>query len=275
MRRWPLHLALAASALAPSISWAGPWARRAGGAYVRLGAARFEGQAAFLLNESVAQRGRFVGYAGELYAEAGLGRRFELDASWRWVENRSERLDGLVMSSGGPEDLELTLKWSPLAGSMPIAFLVGGRVSLYDRLSEAALFDGTPQRGPGGADLLTGAAWGVSFWPTRAWLSADVLHRLRFGTASSGVRLRVEGGGYVVGPLAVAASVEFQAAYGRQEQQAAGSPAPVPRVLGLGAKVFAELYRGFGVNVDATWLPDVFNDGPGWRLGASVTFERR
>jgi hypothetical protein len=51
--------------------------------------------------------------------------------------------------------------------------------------------------------------------------------------------------------------------------------APVPRVLAVGAKAFAEVAAGFGVSVDGGWLPPVFNDGPGWRLGVSLTYERR
>lgn len=262
------------SLAAPAVAHAGPWARRAGSTYLRLGGARFEGQGAFLVGENAAG-GSFVGYAVEFYGEAGLGRRLELDASFRFVQNRNERLDGVVMTQTGPEDLELSLKWSPLAGSSPIAFTLGGRASLYDRLPAEALLDGTPQRGPGGFDLLTGAAWGVSFWPTRAWLGVDVTHRLRFGGSSAGLRIRVEGGGYVAGPLAVAGTVEFQAAYGREQQQPVGAPAPVPRVLGVGGKVFAEVVAGFGLSVDVTWLVPVFNDGPGWRLGVSLTFERR
>jgi len=72
----------------------------------------------------------------------------------------------------------------------------------------------------------------------------------------------------------VVGTAEFQAAYGR-EQQPVGAPAPVPRVLGVGGKVFAAVTAGFGLSADATWLVPVFNDGPGWRLGVSLTFERR
>lgn len=274
MRRWVTAAVALAVAAAPTGARAGPWARRAGSVYVRLGAARFEGRGAFLLGEGAAGVA-FASNAAELYAEAGLGRALELDASFRVVDNRNERLDGAVMSALGPEDLELALKWSPLGGSSRLAFTLGGRAALYDRLPRAATLDGTPQLGPGGFDLLTGAAWGVSFWPARAWITADVTHRLRFGGSSAGVRLRAEGGGYLAGPLAVAGTVEFQAAYGREQQQPEGAPAPVPRVLALGAKAFAEVAAGFGVSVDGGWLPPVFNDGPGWRLGVSLTYERR
>ena len=51
--------------------------------------------------------------------------------------------------------------------------------------------------------------------------------------------------------------------------------APVPRVLGLGAKLFVDVYAGLGVSSDFMWLPDVFNDGAGWRVGLSLTWERR
>lgn len=266
---WTLWLALF-----PTEALAGPWARRAGSFYLRAGFARFEGQGAFLLANN-ATAGQFVGLAGELYGEAGLGRHFELDLSARYVENRHERADGRVMSNAGPEDLELTLKWSPLPGAMPVAFTLGARAAMYERLAPEALSDGSPQRGPGGFDLLTGASWGVSFWPTRAWLVADVQHRLRFGGASNGVRLRVEGGGFVIRRVGGALVAEFQAAYGREQQQPPGAPAPVPRVLGLGAKLFVDVYAGLGVSSDFMWLPDVFNDGAGWRVGLSLTWERR
>lgn len=265
---------MASAALATGVAEAGPWARPAGRSYVRLGAARFEGRGAFLVNEAAAV-GTFTGDALEFYGEAGLGRGLELDVSLRAVMNRVEGAGAATRSNAGPEDVEALLKWAPLSATRALSFVAGARVSLYERLSLAEMADGTPQRGPGGADLLTGFGYGVSFWPTRAWLAADVLHRLRLGGSSAGLRLRGEAGWMFAGPVGAALTGEFQAAYGRESTQPEGAPAPVPRVLAVGVKVLAEVYRGFGLSADGAWLPGVFNDGPGWRLGVSVTWERR
>jgi hypothetical protein len=43
-------------------------------------------------------------------------------------------------------------------------------------------------------------------------------------------------------------------------------------VLALGIKAFGRLPAGFGVAADAGWLPEIVNDGPGYRIGAGLTW---
>jgi hypothetical protein len=266
---------LVAIGLIPGTASAGGWARHAGGVYARAGAAYFDGRAAFLLPDAPgAPSGTFHSIAAELYGEVGLGRGFELDLSARWVDNAHELSDGVTRRSRGPEDAELLLKWSPVHAHNALAFLIGTRVAMYERLDVGDTLDGTPQRGSGGVDLLTGVSFGHSFHPTRAWVVVDVLHRLRFGGPSSGVLTRAEAGWMFAPPLGGALLFEIQPAFGRDLDQRADAPAPVPKILSFGAKLFLELPEGFGLAADAFWLPDVLNDGPGFRVAAGVTYQR-
>jgi len=262
-------------ALTPADAKAGGWARDLGGVYVRSGVAYFDGRAAFLLPDAAGvPTGTFHQVAAELYGEVGLGHGFELDLSARWVDNVHSLSDGTELTSTGLEDAQLLGKWSPLSATNALAFVVGTRFAMYERLPVEHTLDGTPQRGPGGVDLLTGVSFGHSFHPTRAWVNVDLLHRLRLGGPSSGMLLRAEAGWFFLEPLGGALTVDLQPAFGRDLDQADDAPAPVAKILALGAKLFLSLWEGFGLTADAQWLPDLFNDGPGYRLAAGLTFER-
>ena len=270
-----LLLVFGGATLAPATAAAGGWARDAGGVYVRTGVAFFDGRAAFLLPDAPGSpEGSFHSIAAELYGEVGLGRGFELDLSARWVDNAHALSEGTTLHSRGLEDAELYLKWSPVSAQNALAFLVGTRIAMYERLPQDETLDGTPQRGPGGADVLAGVSFGHSFHPTRAWVVIDVLHRLRLGGPSSGMVLRSEAGWMFAEPLGGALTVELHPAFGRDVDQDPDAPAPVAKVLALGAKLFLEIHGGFGLTADAQWLPDVLNDGPGYRVAGGVTFQR-
>lgn len=274
MGRFPLCLfaAVAHFTVLPTTAHAGGWVRPAGSVYVRAGAAWFQGEDTFLLGDDSA--GRFSSLAAELYSEVGLGQNLEVDLSLRWVDNANDVEGGAPLREGGPEDLEARLEWAPLNGQQAFAFVMGFRQALYERRPPQEAEDTRPQRGPGGTDVLVGGAFGYSFHPVRAWLTADVLLRLRVQNPSSAVNLRLEGGWMMLKHLGAAASVEFQPAFGRDLDTSPNAPAPVPTVLGLGLKLLVPVAGGFGLAGEVMGWPDVLNDGPGYRLAASLTFER-
>jgi hypothetical protein len=263
---------LTAVLLAPASAEAGGWTRDAGGVFARGGAGFFFGEQRLLVSET-AGAGRFRQIAAELYGEVGLGHALEVDASLRWVDN-AQQLPAGDRHNRGMEELEVILKWGALRDAVALAFLVGGRLALYEPVELAQLEAGRPERGPGGADVIVGASLGRSFHPTPAWLNVDLLHRIRVGSASSGLLLRGEAGHQLVGPLTGAATLELQPAFGRDIDRADGDPRPVPTVLGLGAKLLVSVAAGFGALAEVMWFPDVMNDGPGVRLGVSVTYQR-
>lgn len=268
-------LAGAAVLLAPARALAGGWARDAGGVYLRAGAAVFRGQDAFLLPDvEGVPAGRFRSVAAELYGEVGLGHDLEVDLSLRWVDNRHALEDGPTLHNRGAEDGELLLKWAPVNESQALSLLVGTRFAMYRRLPVEETLDGRPQRGPGGADVLFGASYGHSFHPLPMWLNLDLLHRVRLGGPSSGQLIRLELGAMPIEGLGGALTFEVQPAFGRDIDQRDDAPSPVPKVLALGGKAFVPIYAGLGLTADAQWLPDALNDGPGWRVGAGLTFER-
>ncbi|MBI5517796.1 MAG: hypothetical protein HY909_28755 [Deltaproteobacteria bacterium] len=259
-----------AVALMAGEAHAGPWARPLGSVYGRAGYGLFRGRAGFLQPTDEAPT-TFTSRAWELYLETGLGAHLELDLSVRHVTNLGTVGDGTTFTDMGPEDLELTLKWSPRSALNALGFVVGARQALYERLSA----DGRPTlRGPGGADLLLGVGYGRSFWPRRAWVVLDLLLRYRLGSPSSAVRLRAEAGVGLLGPVSVVGQVEVQPAYGRTGDVAESAPGPIPTVFSLGAKVLLALGAGVGLALEGVWYPEVLNDGPGYRLGFGLTWER-
>jgi hypothetical protein len=259
---------------APAAARAGAWARDLGGIYTRVGAGLFIGQGAFYFAPG-APRGTMYGLAGELYGELGLSRGLEIDLSLRGVDNRHVLDSGEVRRSGGAEDLEGLLKWAPLSGWHALAFLVGLRAALYQRVPMAEIADGTPQIGPGGQDVLFGMAYGRSFRGRPGWFGIDVTARLRISGASAGIRTRAELGGKLLGPLVGALTFEAQPAFGRDQDQPPDGPAPVPLVLGLGGKLLVSIAAGLGLALDFAWYPDPVNDGPGYRVGLGATYEFR
>jgi hypothetical protein len=268
--RRPLLLTLLC--LLPASAYGGVWARDLGGLYGRYGAGFYFGQGAFLVTNSQAQ-GRFQSFAGEIYEEVGLGHNFELDLSGRWVNNRHLIEGGTILNNAGPEDTEVQLRWGPFHGKNALSVFAGVRVALYERFSVTQTADGTPQRGPGGQDILFGLAYGRSFYPRAAWFTFDITPRIRLGNPTTGLRFRLELGTRFWGPILGAFTIEAQPVIGRRAGQENDPISPVPITLALGAKIFVTLPFGFGLIADFSWFPNVFNDGPGVRVGVGLTYE--
>lgn len=250
---------------------AGGWARPVGSVYARAGAALFQGEDTFLLADGAS--GEFYSLAAELYTEVGLGRNLELDLSLRWVENVNTLDDGPTLREQGLEDLEARLEWALLNRQQAVAFVLGLRQALYGRRSATDSLDGRPQRGPGGTDILIGASFGHSFYPTGAWITVDVLARIRAQNPSSGVQTRVEAGWMLHPHFGAAATVELQPAFGRDADQDPDAPAPVPTVFGGGLKLLAPIALGVGLAAEVMGWPNALNDGPGYRIALSLTYE--
>lgn len=260
---------------------AGGWVRGAGGLYARLGAGLYiglaqGGQNAFLVGDS-APSGRFWGLGGELYADVGFGAGFGFELSARWADNRYVFDTGESRRNSGPEDLEFYAKWSPFSASHAFALMMGARVAMYERLSDQILSTGVPQRGAGGQDLLFAAAYGRSLGRFPAWIGIDVTGRIRLHGSSAAVRTRFELGSKLVGTLQGVALLELQPAFGRDNNQPQGGPAPITRVFGLGGKfLWAAIVTPdgkLGLSADFVYYPPEINDGPGYRVGLGATIE--
>lgn len=259
--------------LIPASAYGGVWARDLGGLYGRYGAGFYFGQGAFVTNTQV--QGRFQSFAGEIYEEVGFGHNFEVDISGRWVNNRNRLTNGTLLNNAGAEDTEVQLRWGPFHSKNALSLFAGVRVALYERLELDRTADGTPQRGPGGQDILFGIAYGRSFYPRAAWFTFDITSRIRIGSPTTGLRFRLELGTKFWGPLLGAFTLEWQPVIGRRVGQENDPIAPVPITLAIGAKIFVTLPFGLGLIADFSWFPsgNVFNDGPGVRVGIGVTYE--
>lgn len=254
--------------LTPVMAWAGAWVRPAGGAWVQVGPSLFRG------TEQVSQGG-FEGRAIELYGELGLGAAVELSLSTRWVDHRLTMADGTRRTTGWG-DVEALVDWAPVNGQSALSLRAGVRGSPYERASLAERAAGAVTRGPGGVDLLVGAGFGRGFsWGFGpGWAGVELLHRLRLGCACSAVDLRGEAGVFVWPWLGLAATAQWQPAYGRDAEVPADGPAPIPSAGGVGSKVFVRMGGGFGLVGSHDWMPSALNDGPGHRVALTLSWER-
>ncbi|MEM9188398.1 MAG: hypothetical protein AAGF12_04450 [Myxococcota bacterium] len=255
----------------PASAKAGGWARAEDQVFIRTGAGFFFGQQPFEV--AAGPSGTFRGSAAEFYGEFGLGANFEADLSLRWVSNTHDLDEGPSRTRRGLEDFELLFKWAAVNEGNALSLLAGTRIALYDRLDLERSLVGDPELGPGGADILLGLSFGHSFYPAPLWFNLDLIHRLRLASPSSGLLLRSELGVRPAPPLAFAAVVELQPAFGRDLDSPSNSPAPVPKAFGLGLKLLLSVAHGFGILGDFLWFPDVLNDGPGVRFGLGLSYE--
>lgn len=250
--------------LGPAAAWAGAWVRPPGGLWVQLGPSAFAG------TEQVSQ-GRFDGRALELYGEAGIGAGFELGVAARWVDHRltmgetTRRVTGLG-------DIELLVEWAPLNGASALSLRAGARVAPYETATLAERTAGAVTPGPGGMDALVGAGFGQGF--AQGWLGVELLHRVRLGCACSAIDLRGEAGVFPLPWLGLAATAQWQPAYGRDSELPADAPAPIPSAGGIGGKLFIRAWGGFGLVGNYDWMPSALNDGPGHRVAVTLSFER-
>ncbi len=251
---WHSYIVMGLASLLSGPAQAGPWAHELGEGYAKVGWGYFDGRAAFDTSTGLQAN------AVEAYGEVGLGHDVEVDASARYVDHRTE-----LGQSSGLQDLEALVEWVPNPGPTTVALTAGLRVSPYRRGL-------TPELGPGGTDVLFGLGWGRSLGAGWAIIEAQLRHRV--AQPSSAVRLRTELGVQGSSPVGGALTLDLQPSFGRTSQLSVGGPAPIPRLLSVGAKAFVvapgDAVRP-GLAVDAAWLPPVINDGPGLRLGAGVT----
>jgi hypothetical protein len=209
--------------------------------------------------------------AVDLYAEIGLGAGFDVTVSMRAVGLEHRLGSDRVLSRGGLGDLEIAIERALLGrGAHALALFAGARLSPYAAPSELELEDGVPRLGPGGGDLLLGASYGRAF--SSGWIAIDLVDRIRFPGASTGILLRTELGRTLFGPLQGAIDLELGPAFGRDHHRSPGDPAPVAKVLSLGGKLFVDVFAGFGVLLEGAWLPPALNDGSGVRGGLSLYF---
>ena len=184
---------------------AGPWVRPAGGIWLQAGPSLFDG------TEQLSGGG-FEGRAIELYGEVGVGADVELLASARLIDHRVT-MDEETRRTTGWGDVEVLAEWAPLNGQSALALRAGARLSPYDTATVEERRTGAPTAGSGGSDLLLGAGWGHGF--ARGWTSVELLHRVRLGCVCNALDLRVEAGWFIVPWLGLAATGQWQPAYGR------------------------------------------------------------
>lgn len=264
-------LAAAALALFTSLADAGPWNRRAGGVYAKLGYNHLRATELATPAGEVVGIPAYVKDEATLYAEYGLSDRFTAVVDligYRWSE-----IEGFE-SAGGIGDLRLALQWQ-LAQRGASVFALRGTV-------QAPTGDETKGDGllPTGSGVWEGdivASAGVSLWGGRGWAQAGLGPQFRGGGLRDGFVYDAQVGGRLFGPVLLLFNVRGVQPWNTQPGHASTvSPAGFGdgvTYLAWGPGLIVDVARGVALQLDVDGATNVRNiaKGPTVRFGLSVS----
>lgn len=174
------------------VAEAAPWIREPGKSYLRAGATRFVADAPELTAPYLRS---FETITASLWAEVGLPWDLEVAAELPYVVATNTFRPGGAYSNRTLGDARFQLARA-LVKSIPLSAVLETKVSLYEaRHSE--LIQTYPDVGDGNVDLTPKLSIGHSFWPTPAWLTAELGYRLRLDKYADGVFGAFNAGGWV------------------------------------------------------------------------------
>jgi hypothetical protein len=272
-RRLTRSLALAVGALAlfPPLADAGPWNRRAGGFYAKLGYNHLRATELATPAGEVVDIPAYVKDEATIYAEYGLSDRFTAVGdliAYRWSE-----IEGFE-SAGGIGDLRVALQWQiGQRGSSVFALRGTVQAPTGDETKGDSLL-------PTGSGVWEGdvvASAGVSLWRGRGWAQAGVGPQFRGGGLRDGFVYDAQVGGRVFGPVLLLFNVRGVQPWDTTPGDASTtSPAGFGdgvTYLAWGPGLIVEVARGVALQLDVDGATHVRNiaKGPTVRFGLSVS----
>jgi len=196
-------LGLAAFAVAATAD-AGPWVRDPGGAYVKVGAARFTAEDSF--NQGVSTGLAYESMTWNVYGEVGLPGRFQLVADLPFVDGRNNSEAGVNYINRTLGDARVQLDYG-LFEDLPLTLSLEAKLPLYTPIARQDTSDPIasfprsavqfPDAGDGNLDLTPKVQFGHSFHPVPAWATAELGYRARFDDFGDGVFFAASAGLFV------------------------------------------------------------------------------
>ncbi|MEM8599543.1 MAG: hypothetical protein AAGF99_06460 [Bacteroidota bacterium] len=243
---------LAALLLTPEVH--AQWPRGQGNGYVQLGLGLAGADRGFDADGNRGPLGSednpetYSEFAVYLYGEVGLTNALTLIGSTFLRSSVAENLDGEFVN-GGLSDVTLQLRYSfPQLGPLVVSPQVGVRFPTgYDA-------EDSPPLGSGEADLLAEVQWGLSLWPTPAYVGGSVGFRQRGGVIEDEVLAVLEAGYFVTETFLLRARGDLTESTSDEitDFSQLGLP-PEQGFLTLGPGVTVVLSERWQVNGDLRW----------------------
>ncbi|MEM9997397.1 MAG: hypothetical protein AAF809_06815 [Bacteroidota bacterium] len=182
------------------------------------------------------------------YAEVGLTNRITLIGSTFLRSSVAENLDGEFVN-GGLSDVTLQVRYSlPQLGPLVVSPQVGVRLPTgYDA-------EDSPPLGSGEADLLAEVQFGLSLWPTPAYVGGSVGYRQRGGIIEDEILAFLEAGYFVTETFLLRARGDLTESTSNEitEFSQLGFP-PEQGFVTLGPGVTVVLSERWQLNGDLRW----------------------
>lgn len=197
-------LVLGAFLLMASSAEAGPWVKKPGEVYTKVGVASFEAEESF--NQGVSTGLSYTGLTYNLYAEAGIVENLQAVVDLPFVVATNASPQGVNYTQRTLGDARFELNYAILP-DFPLTFGVETKIPLYSTIAERNDADiqawsrskiKFPDPGDGNIDITPKLLTGYSFYPVPAWITAELGYRFRLDGFSDGIFAAVSGGIFVV-----------------------------------------------------------------------------
>lgn len=266
--------------LAPQAASAGPWVKAPGSVYAKVAGGLFSSDKAFdRQGDLVEPEYVYSHQAVSTYAEIGVLPSVALQFSVPFLSSTNELNERTRYKRWGAGDLDVGLQFGLMDGPCAVSIAPGMRLPLYEGTvgtdatastmgqGETGVARYTPALGDGSVDLVTTGAVGCSLYPVPAWVTARGGPRIRLEGFGDGVDYAVDGGVFVWPErLAVTARV------GGVQRLRNGNERPTKSYLTVGGGVILNVWKGFALEGDASYIPVGAFVSQGWSASVGLSF---
>lgn len=262
--------ALIAALSTPAL--AGPWVKSPGESYLKVSGSTFSSDQAFDLDGNLVDSGYKASQKGlGIYGEVGIFPGVALNFNTAFYSSTNAPTPRVRYKNQGPGDLDVSLQVALLRGACAASISPGARFPLYSGTvgseDELIAVDGetagiqryTPALGDGSVDLVVHGSYGCSLHPIPGWFGVQAGPRVRLNGFGDGVDYAADVGVFVW-PKRVAITVRangIQTLTGNNKR-------PTKSYISVGAGLIANIYAGFALEANASYIPTGEFIAQGW-----------
>jgi hypothetical protein len=273
-------VALLIALIAPHTATAGPWVKEPGKSYVKVSGGFFQSDEAFDLDGNLeASPYAYSHTSVRTYAELGLFPSVALNFSVPFLASTNELNERTRYKRWGPGDLDVAAQIRLMEGPCAVSLAPGARLPLYEGTvgqgatantvgeGSTGLERYTPALGDGSIDLTATAAVGCSLYPVPAWVTAQAGPRIRLQGFGDSLDYALDGGIFVwPDVLALTARV------GGVQRFSSDNESPTKRYVSVGGGMLLNVYSGFALEANASYIPNGAFVARGWSASAGLSF---
>jgi hypothetical protein len=272
---------LAAMLVVPATATAGPWVKDPGQSYVKISGGVFESDQVFNLSGNIEEAAYSYSHTSvRTYLELGVLPQVALSVGLPFLASTNELNERTRYNRWGPGDLDLAAQVSLLESSgCAVSIAPGVRLPLYEGTvsqgdSANSVAQGstgsaryTPALGDGSVDLSAVAAAGCSLYPIPAWITAQAGPRIRLQGFGNSLDYAL-GGGIFVWPERLAITARI----GGVQRFSSDNERPTKRYTTVGGGLLVNIYSGFALEANASYIPIGAFVARGWSASAGLSF---